>query len=48
MTFKDLDVKMRVYEQSLDQIILPENYPLASIDGSSFTRHTDQGLSHIR
>ena len=38
MTFKDLDAKMRVYEQSLDQIIPPETYLLARIDGRSFTR----------
>ena len=44
MTFKDLDAKMRVYEQSLDQIIPPENYLLARIDGRSFTRLTNQEL----
>ena len=42
MTFNDLDTKMRVYEQSLDQIIPPENYLLARIDGRSFTRLTKE------
>lgn len=42
MTFKELDAKMRVYEQSLDQIIPPENYLLARIDGRSFTRLTKE------
>ena len=44
MTFKELDAKMHVYEQSLDQIIPPENYLLARIDGRSFTRLTNQEL----
>ena len=42
MTFNDLDAKMRVYEQSLDQIIPPDNYLLARIDGRSFTRLTKE------
>ena len=42
MTFNELDAKMRVYEQSLDQIIPPENYLLARIDGRSFTRLTKE------
>ena len=42
MTFKELDAKMRVYEQSLDQIIPPGNYLLARIDGRSFTRLTKE------
>lgn len=42
MTFNDLDAKMRVYEQSLDQIIPPENYLLARIDGRGFTRLTKE------
>ena len=42
MTFSALDAKMRVYEQSLDQIITPENYLLARIDGRSFTRLTKE------
>ncbi len=42
MTFKELDAKMRIYEQSLDQIIPPGNYLLARIDGRSFTRLTKE------
>ncbi|MBQ9309868.1 MAG: hypothetical protein IJ222_03285 [Bacteroidales bacterium] len=42
MKFDDLDAKMRVYERSLDQIIPPENYLLARIDGRSFTRLTKE------
>lgn len=42
MKFDELDNKMRVYEQSLDQIIAPENYIVARIDGRSFTRLTKE------
>lgn len=42
MKFDDLDAKMRVYEQSLDQIIPPGNYIVARIDGRSFTRLTKE------
>ena len=42
MTFRDLDAKMRVYEQSLDQIIPPGNFLLARIDGRGFTRLTKE------
>ena len=42
MTFNDLDAKMRVYEQSLDQVIPPEYYLLARLDGRSFTRLTKE------
>ena len=42
MKFDDLDAKMRVYERSLDQIIPPENYLIARIDGRSFTRLTKE------
>lgn len=42
MTFKDLDAKMRVYEQSLDKTIPPGNYLLARIDGRGFTRLTKE------
>lgn len=38
MKFDELDKKMRVYEQSLDQAILPEIYIAARIDGRNFTR----------
>lgn len=42
MKFDDLDAKMRVFEQSLDQIIPPGNYIVACIDGRSFTRLTKE------
>lgn len=42
MKFDDLDGKMRVFEQSLDQIIPPGNYIVARIDGRSFTRLTKE------
>lgn len=42
MVFDELDKKMRVYEQSLDQIILPELYLAARLDGRSFTRLTKE------
>ena len=29
MNFDELDKKMRVYEQSLDQVLLPETYMVA-------------------
>ena len=38
MNFDDLDAKMRVYEQSLDQVLLPELYLVARLDGNRFTR----------
>ena len=40
MNFDDLDAKMRVYEQSLDQCLLPELYLVARLDGNRFTRMT--------
>lgn len=42
MNFDELDKKMRVYEQSLDQIILPDTYMVARLDGRSFTRLTKE------
>ena len=42
MNFDELDQKMRVYEQSLDQVILPEIFMVARIDGRSFTRLTKE------
>lgn len=42
MTFDELDSKMRVYEESLDQIILPEQYLVARLDGKNFTRLTKE------
>lgn len=40
MNFDELDRKMRVYEQSLDQTILPEMHMVARLDGRGFTRLT--------
>lgn len=40
MNFDELDSKMRVYEESLDQVILPEIYLVARLDGNCFTRLT--------
>ena len=42
MKFDDLDKKMRIYEQSLDQILLPEIYMVARLDGRGFTRLTKE------
>ena len=42
MVFDELDKKMRVYEQSLDQVILPELYMVARLDGRGFTRLTKE------
>ena len=42
MNFDELDKKMRVYEQSLDQVILPETYMVARLDGRGFTRLTKE------
>ena len=37
MNFDDLDAQMRKYEQSLDQVLLPELYLVARLDGNRFT-----------
>lgn len=42
MKFDDFDKEMRIYEQSLDQIILPEIYIVARLDGRSFTKLTKE------
>lgn len=42
MNFDELDCKMRVYEQSLDQTILQDMYIVARLDGRSFTRLTKE------
>ena len=42
MKFDDFDKKMRVYEESLDQSILPDMYIAARLDGRSFTRLTKE------
>ena len=42
MTFDELDKKMRIYEQSIDQHILPDLYLVARLDGRSFSRLTKE------
>lgn len=42
MKFNDLDNKMRVYEQSLDQVIVPETFLIARLDGRGFTKLTKE------
>ena len=42
MKFNDFDRSMRIYEQSLDQIILPGIWIAARLDGRSFTRLTKE------
>lgn len=42
MKFDDLDKKMRVYERSIDQIITPDIYLVARLDGRNFTRLTKE------
>ncbi len=42
MNFDELDAKMRVYEQSIDQVILPDMYMVARLDGNRFTRLTKE------
>ena len=42
MNFDELDAKMRRFEQSLDQIILPELYLTVRLDGRNFTRLTKE------
>ena len=42
MNFDDLDRKMRTYEQSLDQCILPDLYMVARLDGRNFSRLTKE------
>ena len=42
MNFEDLDRKMRIYEQSIDQSILPDMYLVARLDGRSFSRLTKE------
>ena len=42
MRFDEMDKKMRVYEQSLDQVLLPDIYMVARLDGRGFTRLTKE------
>ena len=42
MKLDDFDRKMRVYEESLDQYILPDMFIVTRLDGRSFTRLTKE------
>lgn len=42
MRFDDFDKQMRVYEESLDQYILPDMYIVVRLDGRSFTKLTKE------
>ena len=42
MRFNDFDKKMRVYEQSLDQTVLPDMYIVVRLDGRGFTKLTKE------
>ena len=42
MIFDEFDKKMRIYEQSLDQVLLPETYMVARLDGRGFTKLTKE------
>lgn len=42
MNFEELDNKMRIYEQSIDQFIFPEMYLVARLDGRNFSRLTKE------
>lgn len=42
MKFDDFDKKMRIYEESIDQVILPDMYLVARLDGRSFTKLTKE------
>ena len=42
MNFDDLDKKMRTYEQSIDQSILPDTFMVARLDGRNFSRLTKE------
>ena len=42
MIFEELDKQMRVYEQSIDQHVLPEMYMVARLDGRNFSRLTKE------
>ena len=42
MKFDDLDAKMRVYEQSIDQNVISDIYLVARLDGRNFSRLTKE------
>ncbi len=46
MVFNELDKKMRVYEQSLDQCITPMTYMIARLDGRGFTKLTKEKCNY--
>ena len=41
MKFDDFDKRMRVYEQSIDQYIVPGMYIVARLDGRSFVKYAN-------
>lgn len=45
MKFKELDTKMRVFEEADDYCVLPGMHIVARLDGRSFTRLTKETLS---
>lgn len=47
MRFDDFDTKMRVYEESLDQKILPDMYMVARLDGRGFSKYTKDGRFEV-
>jgi tRNA(His) 5'-end guanylyltransferase len=42
MRFDEFDRKMRRFEQALDQVMIPDCYMIARLDGRSFTRLTKE------
>lgn len=42
MRFDELDSRMRVYEESIDQVLLPDLYLVARLDGNRFTKLTKE------
>lgn len=45
MKFEALDKKMRVYEENMDQAVLPGLYIIARLDGRGFTKLTKEQLT---
>ena len=46
MRFDDFDKQMRIYEESLDQCIIPDMYIVARLDGRSFTKLTKETMKY--
>lgn len=46
MKFNEMDKKMRVYEESLDQTIVPGMYMVARLDGRGFTKLTKETIRY--